>query len=74
MCVLYKQTDTTYLIFFIHIFRESEDTILFMMKEIYTSMGIQTDGQIPQQTLTIERPSSSSVISPTIPVSPDKGT
>lgn len=38
---------------------ESEDTILFMMKEIYSSLGIQTDSQIPQHTMTIERPTSS---------------
>ncbi|XP_063704693.1 SEC23-interacting protein isoform X2 [Culicoides brevitarsis] len=34
---------------------ESEDTILFMMKEIYSSMGVSTDSQIPQHTLKIER-------------------
>ncbi|XP_015173900.1 PREDICTED: uncharacterized protein LOC107065090 isoform X2 [Polistes dominula] len=39
---------------------ESEDTILMILKEIYGSMGIQTDAQLPQQTLTIERPSLSS--------------
>lgn len=38
---------------------ESEDTILLMLKEIYSSMGFSTDNQIPQQTMTIERPSSS---------------
>ncbi|KAJ8945640.1 hypothetical protein NQ314_009175 [Rhamnusium bicolor] len=38
---------------------ESEDTILLMLKEIYSSMGISTDSQIPQQTMTIERPPSS---------------
>lgn len=43
-----------------------------MMKEIYTSMGIQTDGQIPQQTLTIERPSTSATMSPTFPSSSDR--
>ncbi|XP_062554414.1 mucin-2 isoform X2 [Armigeres subalbatus] len=35
---------------------ESEDTMLFLMKEIYSSMGVQSDSQIPQQTMTIERP------------------
>nr|CAI5819847.1 unnamed protein product [Callosobruchus analis] len=35
---------------------ESEDTILMMLKEIYTSMDIQTDSQLPPQTMTIERP------------------
>ncbi|XP_046815702.1 uncharacterized protein LOC124422824 isoform X1 [Vespa crabro] len=35
---------------------ESEDTMLMILKEIYGSMGIQTDAQLPQQTLSIERP------------------
>jgi DDHD domain len=36
---------------------ESEDTILFVIKEIYThSMGVATDSQIPSQTMLIERP------------------
>ncbi|XP_065074258.1 proline-rich protein 36 isoform X2 [Ochlerotatus camptorhynchus] len=35
---------------------ESEDTMLFLMKEIYSNMGVQSDSQIPQQTMTIERP------------------
>ncbi|XP_043664464.1 SEC23-interacting protein-like isoform X2 [Vespula pensylvanica] len=34
---------------------ESEDTMLMILKEIYGSMGIQTDAQLPQQTLSIER-------------------
>ncbi|XP_054005180.1 SEC23-interacting protein isoform X3 [Hylaeus anthracinus] len=34
---------------------ESEDTMLMMLKEIYGSAGIQTDAQLPQQTLSIER-------------------
>lgn len=34
---------------------ESEDTILLILKEIYSSMGATTDSQIPQQTMTIER-------------------
>ncbi|XP_076752003.1 SEC23-interacting protein isoform X2 [Xylocopa sonorina] len=42
---------------------ESEDTILLVLKEIYSSAGIQTDAQHPQQTLTIERaPPSPSII------------
>ncbi|XP_058812828.1 uncharacterized protein LOC131677165 isoform X2 [Topomyia yanbarensis] len=35
---------------------ESEDTMLFLMKEIYCSLGVQSDNQIPQQSMTIERP------------------
>uniref|UniRef100_A0A182W2W5 DDHD domain-containing protein n=1 Tax=Anopheles minimus TaxID=112268 RepID=A0A182W2W5_9DIPT len=35
---------------------DSEDTMLFLMKEIYTSLGVRTDHQVPQQTMTIERP------------------
>jgi hypothetical protein len=35
---------------------ESEDTTLFVIKEIYASMGVSTDSQIPQQSMTIERP------------------
>ncbi|KAH8282858.1 hypothetical protein KR054_010382 [Drosophila jambulina] len=35
----------------------SEDTILFVMKEIYASLGISTDSQVPQSSMTIERPS-----------------
>ncbi|KAJ8984492.1 hypothetical protein NQ317_006152 [Molorchus minor] len=35
---------------------ESEDTILLFLKEIYSSMNISTDSQIPQQSMTIERP------------------
>lgn len=38
---------------------ESEDTILLILKEIYGSRGIQTDAQLPQQTLSIERMSPS---------------
>jgi len=37
---------------------ESADTILFIMKEIYSTMGIEADKEVPQQTLKIERPSS----------------
>lgn len=41
---------------------ESEDTMLLILKEIYSSMGIQTDSQIPQQTMSVsvERPPSTS--------------
>lgn len=42
---------------------ESEDTMLMILKEIYGSMGIQTDAQLPQQTLSIERPPPTSYIS-----------
>lgn len=35
---------------------ESQDSILFILKEIYGLLGVQTDSQIPQQTMTIERP------------------
>lgn len=35
---------------------ESEDTILFIVKEIYSSMGIEADKEVPQHTLKIERP------------------
>lgn len=34
---------------------ESEDTTLFVVKEIYSSMGVQSDNKIPQPTMTIER-------------------
>ncbi|CAB0038290.1 unnamed protein product, partial [Trichogramma brassicae] len=44
---------------------ESEDTMLLILKEIYGSMGIQTDAQLPQQSLSIER-----VSTPTLPTSP----
>lgn len=36
--------------------------MLMMLKEIYGSMGIQSDAQQPQQTLTIERASPSPVM------------
>ena len=42
-------------------YRESEDTMLLILKEIYSSMGISVDSQIPQQTMTIERSSPSPV-------------
>ncbi|XP_012281532.1 SEC23-interacting protein [Orussus abietinus] len=42
---------------------ESEDTMLMMLKEIYGSTGIQTDAQLPQQTMTIERVSPSTSLS-----------
>lgn len=34
----------------------SEDSILMIIKEIYSSLKVQTDDQIPQQTMTIVRP------------------
>ncbi|XP_053667726.1 uncharacterized protein LOC128718077 [Anopheles marshallii] len=46
---------------------DSEDTMLFLMKEIYSSLGVQTDHQVPQQTMTIERPLAAT--SPVAPVS-----
>lgn len=45
---------------------ESEDTILLMLKEIYSSMGFSTDNQIPQQSMTIERSTVS--VDPTHPI------
>ncbi|XP_015594831.1 SEC23-interacting protein isoform X2 [Cephus cinctus] len=38
---------------------ESEDTMLMILKEIYGSMGIQADAQLPPQTMIIERSSPS---------------
>lgn len=35
---------------------ESADTILFIVKEIYSSLGIEADKEVPQHTLKIERP------------------
>uniref|UniRef100_A0A2M4B8Q0 Putative phosphatidic acid-preferring phospholipase a1 n=1 Tax=Anopheles marajoara TaxID=58244 RepID=A0A2M4B8Q0_9DIPT len=35
---------------------DSEDTMLFLMKEIYSTLGVQADIQVPQQSMTIERP------------------
>lgn len=37
--------------------RVSEDATLFIMKEVYSSLGVQADTKIPQPTMTIERPS-----------------
>lgn len=34
---------------------ESEDTMLMILREIYSSMGVQTDGSLPQQSLTVQR-------------------
>ncbi|GLV42976.1 Phosphatidic Acid Phospholipase A1 [Carabus blaptoides fortunei] len=39
---------------------ESEDTMLLILKEIYSSMGILTDNKIPQQTMSVERSTPSS--------------
>ncbi|XP_055371459.1 uncharacterized protein LOC129605616 [Condylostylus longicornis] len=50
---------------------DSEDTILFIVKEIYSSLGISTDATIPQQNMTIERPSSRNTPSSS-PTSPQK--
>ncbi|XP_071570229.1 uncharacterized protein [Temnothorax nylanderi] len=38
---------------------ESEDTMLLILKEIYGTRGIQTDAQLPQQSMSIERVSPS---------------
>ncbi|KAK9723089.1 DDHD domain [Popillia japonica] len=35
---------------------DSEDTVLMIVKEIYNLLNIAPDSQIPQQTMTIERP------------------
>lgn len=37
---------------------ESADTILFIVKEIYSSLGVEADKEVPQHTLKIERPAS----------------
>lgn len=37
---------------------ESADTILFIVKEIYGSMGVEADKEVPQHTLKMERPAS----------------
>lgn len=38
---------------------DSADTILFIVKEIYSSMNVEADKEVPQHTLKFERPSSS---------------
>lgn len=55
-CNLKYQFKSTVFNFLFWCFRESEDTMLLILKEIYSKMGIATDSQIPQQTMTIERP------------------
>ncbi|KAJ3640114.1 hypothetical protein Zmor_003430 [Zophobas morio] len=35
---------------------ESEDTMLLILKEIYSNMNVTADDKIPQQTMSIERP------------------
>ncbi|XP_077292886.1 uncharacterized protein LOC143915940 [Arctopsyche grandis] len=47
---------------------ESEDTMLLILKEIYSNLGVETDRQLPQQTMTIERPVASNL--PSISKSP----
>jgi DDHD domain len=42
----------------------SADTILFIVKEIYTSLGIEADREVPQHTMKIERPNSTDLIVP----------
>ncbi|XP_066155329.1 phospholipase DDHD2 isoform X3 [Euwallacea fornicatus] len=53
---------------------ESEDSILMILKEIYSSLQVQTDSKIPQQTMTIERPLQKLTppmgMDPTCPVAP----
>ncbi|XP_059047613.1 uncharacterized protein LOC131843040 [Achroia grisella] len=34
---------------------ESEDTMLMILREVYSSMGVQPDGSVPQQSLTVQR-------------------
>lgn len=43
---------------------ESADTILFIVKEIYSSMGVEADKEVPQHTLKIERPATSNGTQP----------
>ncbi|XP_076658889.1 uncharacterized protein LOC143362526 isoform X2 [Halictus rubicundus] len=43
---------------------ESEDTMLMILKEIYGSEGIQTDAQLPQHTIPIERATPSPSLMP----------
>lgn len=57
---------TIILIYNLIYFRESEDTMLLMLKEIYGSRGIQTDAQLPQQSMSVERVSSSSLNLPVL--------
>ncbi|KAL1492668.1 hypothetical protein ABEB36_010892 [Hypothenemus hampei] len=53
---------------------ESADTVLMILKEIYSSLNIETDSKIPQQTMTIERPPASPKgqrgvgMNPTLPI------
>lgn len=46
---------------------DSADTILFIVKEIYGSIGIEADKEIPQHTLKIERPSTSTATDLMVP-------
>lgn len=43
---------------------ESEDTMLLMLREIYSSLGVVPDSSVPQQTLTVERTRNSGEDSP----------
>ncbi|XP_050088491.1 mucin-17 [Anopheles aquasalis] len=43
---------------------DSEDTMLFLMKEIYSTLGVQADIQVPQQSMTIERPTATTSPTP----------
>lgn len=49
---------------------ESEDTMLLILKEIYGSRGIQTDAQLPQQSMSIERMSPSPSLNLSAALSP----
>lgn len=47
---------------YVPLFRESEDTMLLILKEIYGSTGIQTDAQLPTLSLQVcPTPNSSTV-------------
>ncbi|XP_033341529.2 uncharacterized protein LOC117229259 isoform X2 [Megalopta genalis] len=46
---------------------ESEDTMLMILKEIYGSQGIQTDAQLPQHTIPMERATPSPSLAPSSP-------
>lgn len=69
MCVIYRTSNIYFLypqltLNFKHFLsRESEDTMLMILKEIYGSTGVQADAQLPQQTLCVERMSPSPSLS-----------
>lgn len=47
--------DKKQICFLIFVIRESEDTMLLILKEMYGSNGIQADAQMPQQIMSTER-------------------